>query len=804
MVDVMRNSWLVCCLWLFILIFSVNSSVYGQSNLQTICGKIFDKDSEKALQSVSVLVKNTSRRYEVLSDTKGFFQLSGVPVGTYTILVRYIGYKTVTVNGIDLNENNTPFIQVALEKEVKEIRKVIPRYERTNDVAISDVLIGAIASQNKSYGLDNCGPLDRTAGIETVPGAYRVDQYGESFSFGAVSPVYNNSNLGGVLNVATPFLDGLQTENILIGSDKRIFKGHNVYSSMQPFHANSTMGSSSDVVFIPGYFRANEVSLGANTDGVSLTGQGGLRSYQRLARSSYHFSYDYFNSDIFSQKMIRNTNLPTSHDFNLTIQIPTLKYGTFTAWTKAGMRKREVNALDSLYIPWNVQPYSELEDDKKAMAIGTQHVIHFMDDRLTVKNSIGGMLQQNNGNEKNSRQLQYRRKYDLKQQQLAWKSKVMFKPSENHMFYLGGAYSRYKLGLDDRIWKAGVVKDLYQSDSFKVTEWNISLGYLLRISNSLSTFVGGQYVANNVTKDPYWNANVALKVEVTPNIHFKIGAAKGKTTKPWALYDRVQKKESPEKDPVLYRDLSNESYTTFQARLDMNLGNQIYWLIDGDYKIMKDLWVDSKPTSFAFLNWGSNPFQTLPNEMSANGKGKVLRISSSVEKAWGQNTFFRISGAYYKTEVTTTDDLTRPLAWDPKYVLTSTLGGRIDLSTSSHFTGAVHIRMLGVKDLFDVDVEESKRQMTTVYKSDEDYQVQLKTPLMIGANVNWFYNSRKFGHQISVNFENMTDATFGGYQYWSFAKGEVVVPKSIGLYGRISYVLHLNFERSKKIKKSWF
>ncbi|MDC1105331.1 carboxypeptidase regulatory-like domain-containing protein [Prolixibacteraceae bacterium] len=798
---VVQVPFVVSCMILLGLV--VPRCVLAQAQYQTICGMVLDRDTHQPIRSVSILVKNTSRRYEVLSDTKGFFQLSEIPVGSYTIFVRYIGYKTVTVTGIDLNENNTPFVQVYIEKEVKEVGKVIPRYEQVNSVPYSDVLTGAVASREVIYGLPNKGPLNRSSAIESVGGAFCVDQFGSNYSMGAISPLYNKTKLG-ALNITTPFIDGLQTENLLEYGDEYVLHGQNNFTSFQSLRSESTFGNSSEMVIHPGYFRGNELGIALKNDGASIQGQGGLRAYERLARSSYKFSYNYFNSNMTSQKLFRTSNLPRTQDFNLSMHIPTLKYGAFLFWTKGGVSERSVNARDSLYIPWSVEPYSELKDQKSFAAGGLRHRILFNNSNFSLENSFALMQQNDRGSEKNSHRLDYARKYELSQKQLGWNSRFVYKPSQHHHFHVGVAYNRYVHGLDDVTKTKGVETSRYRSNKQSLSEWSSSFGYLIRFTNSISSFVGGKYTSNSILKNNYWSSNAAVKVEVTPSIHWKIGANMGKMNQPWSLYHRAQKIIDKDNEPVRYSELPMESYVGFNSRLDLHLGTQIYWMVEGDYKQLSDLWVDNKPSSFAMVNWGSTPFNELPNEISASGNGSVLRLSTSFEKCWEQNTFIRITGTYFKTSLKTSDGVSRVMAWDPMYILTAALGGRIDASKSSHFTGGVDARIMGDRSVFKVDIQESKKSLTTIYDNLGDYTGSLKTPLVVGANVSWFYNTPHFGHQIKVRFENMTDATYAGYQYWSLQHNEVIVPKSIGLYGQISYILRLGFERSKKNKKSWW
>ncbi|QZE14356.1 carboxypeptidase-like regulatory domain-containing protein [Halosquirtibacter laminarini] len=765
---------------------------------------ILDQDTHTPIRSVSVLVEGTSRRYEVLSDTKGFFQITGLQAGSYTIFVRYIGYKTVSVYGIEANENKTPFIEVFLEKEVKETRKVIPRSEQIYMVPYSDVLYGSGATQSVMYGIPNKSILDKSAATETYDGAYKVDQWGSSYSFNAISPIYNITKLGDALNVRSPFITGLQSESLLGYSDDYVLNSAYHYNSSQAFHSSSTIGATQELEKYPGYFRGNEMGFGVRSDGFQVRGQGGLRPYEQLARSSYKFNLNYFDSNLISQKLFRNSNIPKNIDFNMLVHIPTKKVGRFGIWTKAAFQNQNISAIDSLYIPFGVRPYSDISDEKGAFAMGLDHSLSLFNKKLILEGSVGWKKDYDRGVETNNRISDFSRSYDLSSNQLGWSYRVKYIPSVSHQFQLRVSETYDKMGLYDLTYKENKENRFYDLDTLKVKERTFSLGYTTRYSNAVSSFIGGKYSTNDLLNTNLFSGNIGFKIEFTPHVYLKLGADVGKSLMPWSVY--VTKQDIPKdgEEVIPYKSLPQESYISGDVRLDVILPSEIRWTVEGEYKMLDDLWVEASSSSFAMVNWAINPYQSLPNSLSASGSGSILKISSTIKKGWSKGTFFELNGSWYKTSLTTSDQITRKMAWDPSFVVSARIGGRIDLSTRSYFSGGVNTRVLGGRESFAVDINKSKISNRTFYNTTGVYNDKLKTSLLIGVNVGWNYNARKVGHQILFHFENITDGNFFGYKYYSFDQKEVVVPKSVGLYGRVSYIMNIGFERSKKREKKWY
>jgi ferric enterobactin receptor len=86
-----------------------SSVINGQTKSNvTIAGKIFDKSNNEPLEyaTISIIDKHTGKTINGgISDIKGEFGIPGIPLGTYTIHIEFLGYEKNTIDSIIINNN---------------------------------------------------------------------------------------------------------------------------------------------------------------------------------------------------------------------------------------------------------------------------------------------------------------------------------------------------------------------------------------------------------------------------------------------------------------------------------------------------------------------------------------------------------------------------------------------------------------------------------------------------------------------------------------------------------------------------
>ena len=96
------------------------------SGAGVVKGKVLDKQTDEALQFVNVkLTKGEKMVQGSITDANGSFHLTGVPDGQYTLVVSFVGYKTVTRQfAITQQKRHHTFAAIYLSEDSKTLKEV--------------------------------------------------------------------------------------------------------------------------------------------------------------------------------------------------------------------------------------------------------------------------------------------------------------------------------------------------------------------------------------------------------------------------------------------------------------------------------------------------------------------------------------------------------------------------------------------------------------------------------------------------------------------------------------------------------
>ena len=113
--QILRRSWIP--LLLIAMMACLSSEGWSQTaGKGTIKGKVTDKRTGESLPSVNVTVKGSY--YGAVTDVEGNFTIANINVGTYTIEVSLLGYKTVQYTSVKVTAGTNPVLDVKMEETV--------------------------------------------------------------------------------------------------------------------------------------------------------------------------------------------------------------------------------------------------------------------------------------------------------------------------------------------------------------------------------------------------------------------------------------------------------------------------------------------------------------------------------------------------------------------------------------------------------------------------------------------------------------------------------------------------------------
>lgn len=192
---VLRFSTLLFCF------FMIGIYGYGQDKYATVRGSVYEKKTQQPVLYTNVQLEGTS--YGAVTDVNGYFTISKVKPGNYTILITYIGFDTLRKR-VSLKEGDVFNEKFHLEKGAYDIEGATISAERQTRQLDPSASITKISPKQLKQLPSIGGQADIAQYLQVVPGVvFTGDQGGQLYIRGG-TPVQNLVLLDG-MTIYNPF-----------------------------------------------------------------------------------------------------------------------------------------------------------------------------------------------------------------------------------------------------------------------------------------------------------------------------------------------------------------------------------------------------------------------------------------------------------------------------------------------------------------------------------------------------------------------------------------------------------------------
>ncbi len=174
------------------------SAAFGQGSVR---GTVYDQESGEPVGFCNVYLEGTT--YGVNSDINGFYNLTRVPAGNYTLAASFIGYDTARVE-IDIEDGDAFTQQLFLVQGALKIKEVSISAER--EIARNEVKISRLSVSPKQIAMmpSTGGEPDIVQYLQVLPGVVSTGDAGGQIFIRGGSPVQNKILIDG-LTIFNPF-----------------------------------------------------------------------------------------------------------------------------------------------------------------------------------------------------------------------------------------------------------------------------------------------------------------------------------------------------------------------------------------------------------------------------------------------------------------------------------------------------------------------------------------------------------------------------------------------------------------------
>jgi hypothetical protein len=188
-----------------ILVLTVFFILVSAGNLfsQSMSGKIFDASNSDPL--VGAIVKIQGTNTGAVSDLDGYYEITGIGAGSYTLEFSYIGYEPKTVTGVSVTAGQVTKLDVVLQLEGFITEEIT--VEATTSLANEETMLMEQKNSNKVQDGISEQQIKRApdaAASEVLKRVMGVNIVDNKYVFvRGTSERYNNTTLNGVLIPST-------------------------------------------------------------------------------------------------------------------------------------------------------------------------------------------------------------------------------------------------------------------------------------------------------------------------------------------------------------------------------------------------------------------------------------------------------------------------------------------------------------------------------------------------------------------------------------------------------------------------
>jgi len=195
----LRLFWSLVSIFLLLSVFS--SNLYSQDQEGVIRGFVYEKETGEPVIYTNVYLYKTS--YGAATDVNGYFAISKIPAGTYTLMVTYLGFDTLQME-VSVRDNEIITKQLYLEKGTYTLEQVQVSAEWQEARTETQTSIIKITPKQIKQLPSIGGQPDLAQYLQVLPGViFTGDQGGQLYIRGG-SPIQNKVILDGMV-IYNPF-----------------------------------------------------------------------------------------------------------------------------------------------------------------------------------------------------------------------------------------------------------------------------------------------------------------------------------------------------------------------------------------------------------------------------------------------------------------------------------------------------------------------------------------------------------------------------------------------------------------------
>jgi len=774
---------------------------------QTVKGTVVDAVAKYPLIGATVQVYGSDPVIGNITDIDGRFVLSKVPVGRQTLVVSYIGYKTITIPNVLITAGKESVLNIELTESVENLDAVVVTAESDKDMPINE--LAKVSA--RTFSLEE---VTRFSG-----GRNDVARLATSFA-GVSAPNDSRNDIVVRGNSPTGLLwrvDGIPLANTNHFATLGTTGG--------PVSAlNTNLLRTSD--FLTGAFPAEYGNANAavfdvqfrngNPDKYEFTGQlSAFSGMEFMAEGpvfkenggSFVASYRY---GIASLAATGTSAVPYYQDLSFKVNTGQTKLGKFEVFALGGLSSIDFIGDEIDENDLFADPNSDSYVDNQLGLIGISNTARLQKNSfLKTSFAIGAngneFLQDNYILDDNDVKIRKYRATEVDNMETRYTISSVYNTKINARWSMRAGVLSEIYAVDfntrDRDSRIDIPDDNGDSiPDYFITVVNTDEVYSLtqlfgqaeyRFTDNITTTFGlhSQYfdVSDKISLEP----RLAASWSVTPSDRLSLAyGLHAQTVSSPILFLEEEVSENQFERTNLDLDFIRSHH--YVLAYDKSLGRDWRLKTELYYQSIFDVPVEQVSSSYSVLNEGADFVFDERGSLVNEGTGYNYGLELTLEKFFSKGYYFLATTSLFNSKYKGSDGIERNTAFNNRYVFNTLFGkewkfgknGNNALTFDTKFTTS------GGNPFSPVDLEQSIANGGREVRSDEDafserYEAYLRWDVKFGVRMN--SAKRNISHQFFVDLQNVTNRENEFSRRYNDVTGEINTITQIGFFPDVMY-----------------
>lgn len=732
--------------------------------MQTVKGKVVDKESHTPLMNVSITVMNDPISKGTITDSNGLFSLQ-IPVGRKSLYYTYIGYKEYIADNIMVVSGKETFLSIEMQESAEKMEAVIVSAAERRDHPLNSMATVSTRMLTTEDASRYAGGYNDPARMVTAfAGVMSGGDGRNNMIIRGNSPTGVLWKLEGI-EIPSPnhFTQGQGDGGgifSIVSAD--MLSDFDFFTGAFPAEYGNALSGILDLNLRKGNADKTEYGIQLGMIGTQVSMEGPL---SKKNKSSWLVNYRYGNLQFLNNTGIidldDNQKPPVFQDFNMHINLPTRKAGNFSIFGIGGISKTG-NYRSNDPMSWAMDPDNKNEETEyhQMGVLGLKHNILLKDKKTYLKSILSASWRSDrfvsNGLDENQQPvLNDSNRYTYPT--IRFSTTLNHKISANSVIRAGVTYSQlffsvygkrnergmgYRPYLDER-GNTGLAEAFFQ--------WKVRLLRNLEINTG---FHATWFLLNdNYAIEP----RVGAKLRAGRNAFFSYGFGLHSKIEPISLYfAKVKKPDGNIVQPNLNLKMTRAMHHVLGY--DLSLSKNLRIKVEAYYQYLYDVPVmDDTAISFSIIN----SLRGIDDSAYVNkGKGYNKGIEITLEKFFSENYYFLLSGSVFDSKYKPANGKKYNTYFNTGYQVNGLAGKDFKVGRSKQNIFSMNIKA-GVHGGFRYSPARlgtnSNGQAYLYFPIEETYTGQAPRFMQFDAGLKFRKNNRRYSWILSLDVQNFTN-----------------------------------------------